>query len=78
MVKADVKRDYYADLELPSTADTEEVKKQFRLLGKVMCAPLIGTCTHKAQRSNITPIAIPATKSKLSQSSKPYKPPTKF
>ena len=34
MVKADVKRDYYADLELPSTADTEEIKKQFRLLGK--------------------------------------------
>ena len=36
MVKADVKRDYYADLELPSTADTEEIKKQFRLLGKAM------------------------------------------
>ena len=37
MVKADVKRDYYADLELPSTADGEEVKRQFRLLGKVKC-----------------------------------------
>ncbi len=33
MVKADVKRDYYADLDLPSTADTEEIKRQFRLLG---------------------------------------------
>ena len=36
MVKADVKRDYYADLELPATADNEEVKRQFRLLGKVV------------------------------------------
>ncbi|KIW66169.1 hypothetical protein PV04_08370 [Phialophora macrospora] len=34
MVKVDIKRDYYADLELPSTADTEEIKKQFRLLAK--------------------------------------------
>ncbi|KIW93798.1 uncharacterized protein Z519_05113 [Cladophialophora bantiana CBS 173.52] len=34
MVKADIKRDYYADLDLPPTADTEEIKKQFRLLAK--------------------------------------------
>jgi curved DNA-binding protein CbpA len=34
MVKADVKRDYYADLELPANADTEEIKRQFRLLGE--------------------------------------------
>ncbi|KAL6246923.1 hypothetical protein RBB50_006230 [Rhinocladiella similis] len=34
MVKADVKRDYYADLDLPSTADSEEIKKQFRYLAK--------------------------------------------
>lgn len=33
MVKADPKRDYYKDLELPTTADSEEIKKQFRLLG---------------------------------------------
>lgn len=33
MVKADVKRDYYADLELKAGADTEEIKKQFRKLG---------------------------------------------
>jgi hypothetical protein len=33
MVKADVKRDYYADLELKVGADTEEIKKQFRKLG---------------------------------------------
>ena len=34
MVKADVKIDYYADLELPSTADAEEIKRQFRTLGE--------------------------------------------
>lgn len=27
-------RDYYADLELPRTADIAEIKKQFRKLGK--------------------------------------------
>lgn len=34
MVKADVKKDYYADLELPVTADHEDIKRQFRLLGE--------------------------------------------
>jgi curved DNA-binding protein CbpA len=34
MVKADVKNDYYADLDLPPTADAEEIKKQFRTLGE--------------------------------------------
>lgn len=33
MVKADYTRDYYADLDLPQTADVNEVKKQFRKLG---------------------------------------------
>jgi curved DNA-binding protein CbpA len=33
MVKADVKNDYYADLDLTPTADAEEIKKQFRTLG---------------------------------------------
>lgn len=32
-MKADMSRDYYADLELPPTADIAEVKKQFRKLG---------------------------------------------
>ncbi|KAH8698748.1 DnaJ domain protein [Talaromyces proteolyticus] len=32
MVKADVRRDYYADLGLGPTADTDEIKKQFRKL----------------------------------------------
>jgi DnaJ-class molecular chaperone len=34
MVKPDAKHDYYADLELPATADAEDVKKQFRQLGE--------------------------------------------
>ena len=34
MVKADVKRDYYADLELKPNAEPEEIKKQFRKLGR--------------------------------------------
>lgn len=33
MVKADYKRDYYADLEVPNTADAETIKKRFRELG---------------------------------------------
>ncbi|KAH7053341.1 hypothetical protein B0J12DRAFT_52442 [Macrophomina phaseolina] len=32
MVKADPKRNYYADLELPPDADAEEIRKQFRKL----------------------------------------------
>jgi len=32
MVKADLSRDYYADLELPPTADVGEIKRQFRKL----------------------------------------------
>jgi curved DNA-binding protein CbpA len=39
MVKADAKRNYYADLELTSTADTEEIKKQFRKLGEFLLLP---------------------------------------
>lgn len=33
MVKADFSRDYYGDLDLPSTADMETIKKQYRRLG---------------------------------------------
>jgi hypothetical protein len=48
MVKVDIKRDYYADLELPSNADTEEIKKQFRLLGKTMNIILLPSLTYRA------------------------------
>jgi curved DNA-binding protein CbpA len=33
MVKADVSRDYYADLEIHPTASEEDIKKAFRNLG---------------------------------------------
>ncbi len=35
MVKADMTRDYYGDLEILPTADLAEIKKQFKKLG--MC-----------------------------------------
>jgi DnaJ-class molecular chaperone len=34
MVKADLTRDYYGDLDLPPTAEVHEIKKQFKKLGK--------------------------------------------
>lgn len=34
MVKADVRRDYYADLELLPSATADEIRKQFHKLGK--------------------------------------------
>lgn len=34
MVKTDVRRDYYADLGLVPSADTDDIKKQFRKLGE--------------------------------------------
>ena len=34
MVKADARRDYYADLELPPAATAEEIRKQFHKLGE--------------------------------------------
>lgn len=37
MVKADLTRDYYGDLELPQTADVNEIKKQFKKLGTSYC-----------------------------------------
>jgi hypothetical protein len=33
MVKADVRRDYYADLGVGPGADSDEIKRQFRKLG---------------------------------------------
>ena len=33
MVKADLTRDYYSDLEISPSADVSEIKKQFKRLG---------------------------------------------
>jgi curved DNA-binding protein CbpA len=33
MVKADIDRDYYADLEVQPTASDEDIKRAFRNLG---------------------------------------------
>ena len=35
MVKADLTRDYYGDLELQPGADITEIKKQFKKLGRL-------------------------------------------
>lgn len=40
MVKADVKRNYYADLELSTDATVEDIKKQYRKLGASRSARL--------------------------------------
>ena len=36
MVKAEVRRDYYADLELPPAATADEIRKQFKKLGEII------------------------------------------
>lgn len=41
MVKADVRRDYYADLGVGPGADTDEIKKQFRKLGTLPTSVLL-------------------------------------
>ena len=33
MAKADAKKNYYVDLEVPPTASVDDIKKQFRKLG---------------------------------------------
>ncbi len=42
MVKTEVPRDYYADLELAPTADANEIKRQFKKLGRSL--------PHKSQK----------------------------
>lgn len=39
MVKVDSKCDYYADLELPPSADANEIKRQFKKLGLITWTP---------------------------------------
>ena len=44
MVKAEVDRDYYGDLELGPTADANEIKKAFKKLGMVAEMAMKGAC----------------------------------
>jgi curved DNA-binding protein CbpA len=44
MVKADVNRDYYADLEVVPTASEEEIKKAYRSLGVFFYDMLMLAC----------------------------------
>lgn len=60
MVKADLARDYYGDLEIAPTADLAEIKKQFKKLGMVTTKPGVGLriaqLTSASQLSHTTPI----------------------
>lgn len=82
MVKVDFKRDYYADLGLPPGADIDEVKKQFRKLGRLLILLPVGlgsppSLTGASKRSNGTPTEIPARKTRRRRSSSSSRPPTK-
>lgn len=49
-------RDYYADLELPPTADEQEIKKQFRKLGEQLacCFEILVAFSDKSCSSKIS------------------------
>ena len=72
MVKAEYKRDYYADLDLTNTADQESIKRRFRELGTWHHAVFLDFYTDCSQLSNIIPIGILVTKPMSYQSSKPF------
>jgi len=80
-MKADMSRDYYADLELPANADINEVKKQFRKLG--IChhpCPQSNpsVLTYDVQLSNTTPTETPDERAKSTPNSRPSSPRTRF
>lgn len=69
-------RDYYADLELPRDADINDIKKQFRKLGRTSLLAARDIClsdvalTLVAQLSNITRTETLAENKRSMQSSK--------
>lgn len=78
MVKADIKRNYYADLDLPTDATLDDIKRQYRKLGDYAPKPYYSSgnsLTPYAQLSYIIQIAILAKKLSASLASKLYKPP---
>lgn len=68
MVKVDLTRDYYGDLELPSTANVEDIKKQFRKLGMPPTpnptSPLSAPADRVFKLSSTTPIVTPGRRRK--------------
>lgn len=84
MVKADLTRDYYGDLELPPSVDAQEIKKQYKKLG-MRGAGVASTFVtalmlfaDDQQRSNITPTETQGMKANSMPSSKPSSPPMMF
>ncbi len=80
MAKAEFSRDFYADLELPPTADVNDVKKQFRKLGKAVlrCVLLlVKGADGRSKRSSITPIATRDGRRKSTPSFRRSNPPMK-
>lgn len=71
-------RDYYADLELPPTADIPEIKKQFRKLGQSTSIMRLSTSLLTfIKLSSTTPIETLDEKPRSMPSSRKFSPPTK-
>jgi len=77
MVKADSRRNYYADLELSPTADTEEIKKQFRKLGTSIVLSLY-LIADRSQLDCTTQIATQAKRWNMCPSFKQFRRLTKY
>ena len=80
MVKPDVKQDYYADLELKPTADSVEIKKQFKRLGESSCggSGTVPLTVNPTQLFHTIPTAIPVAKLNSTRSSRPSRQHMKF
>jgi hypothetical protein len=80
MVKADLTRDYYGDLEIAPTADVAEIKKQFKKLGMAnLILPFLDErqLMSRSQRLHTIRIEIQDAKAKSQPNSKGYNQHTK-
>lgn len=59
MVKLDYEHDYYADLELPVTADAAEVKRQFKKLGRPIHLLATGRVLTRLHSPEVSPRSQP-------------------
>jgi hypothetical protein len=73
MVKADPKRNYYADLEIPNNASTDEIKKAFRKLGRYPMEEALSVILTDPQQEIIILIGILEKKLNMYPSFKQYK-----